>query len=34
MVLILSDYVAGIDGGGTKTICIIADDEGRPLEEA
>jgi len=31
MVLIVLDYVAGIDGGATKTICIIADNEGNVL---
>jgi len=31
MVLIVLDYVAGIDGGATKTICIIADNEGKVL---
>jgi len=31
MVLIVLDYVAGIDGGATKTVCIIADDEGKVL---
>jgi len=31
MVLIVLDYVAGIDGGATKTICIIADNDGKVL---
>jgi len=31
MVLIALDYVAGIDGGATKTVCIIADSEGKVL---
>jgi len=31
MVLIILDYVAGIDGGATKTICIVADNKGRVL---
>lgn len=31
MVLIALDYVAGIDGGATKTVCIIADNEGKVL---
>jgi len=31
MVLTVLDYVAGIDGGATKTICIIADNEGKVL---
>ena len=31
MVLIILDYVAGVDGGATKTVCIIADGEGKVL---
>lgn len=28
------DYVLGIDAGGTKTVCLLADEEGRVLVEA
>ena len=31
MVFIVLDYVAGIDGGATKTICIVADNDGKVL---
>jgi len=31
MVMIILDYVAGIDGGATKTVCIVADNDGKVL---
>ena len=27
-------YVLGIDAGGTKTVCLLADDDGRVLAES